>query len=70
LFLGSAILIQKNMSRIVGGLFTLFGVCVLLSVFSAGDNWAGMLWFVGFLGFPIITSVTGFLTLMQVRGNR
>ncbi|MEC9451031.1 MAG: hypothetical protein VYB79_01370 [Chloroflexota bacterium] len=67
LFLGSAILIQKNMSRIVGGLFTLFGVCVLLAVFSAGDNWAGMLWFVGFLGFPIITSATGFITLMQDR---
>jgi len=71
LFLGLAILIQKNMSQIVGGLFTFLGVCVLLGgIFSSGDNWAGMLWFIGFLGFPIMTSVTGFLTLMQVRGNR
>jgi len=68
LFLGLAILIQKNMSQIVGGIFTFLGACVLLGgIFSAGDNWAGMLWFVGFLGFPIMTSVTGFLTLMQVR---
>ena len=70
LFLGLAILIQKNMSQIIGGLFTVFGICVLLGgIFSAGDNWAGMIWFIGFLGFPIMTSVTGFLTLWQVRKN-
>ena len=70
LFLGLAILIQKNMSKIVGGLFTVFGICVLFGgIFSAGDNWAGMIWFIGFLGFPIITSVTGFLILWQARKN-
>ena len=68
LFLGLAILRQKNFNQIVGGFFTFFGVCVLLGgMLSAGDNWAGMIWFIGFLGFPIMTSVTGFLTLMQVR---
>ena len=70
LFLGLAILIQKNMSKIVGGLFTFFGVCVLFGgMLSVGDNWAGMIWFIGFLGFPIITAVTGFLILWQARKN-
>jgi hypothetical protein len=70
LFLGLAILRQKNFNQIVGGLFTFFGVCVLFGgMLSAGDNWAGMIWFIGFLGFPIITAVTGFLILRQVRKN-
>ena len=70
LFLGLAILRQKNFNLIVGGLFTFFGVCVLLgSMLSAGDNWAGMIWFIGFLGFPIMTAVIGFLTLRQVRNK-
>ena len=70
LFLGLAILRQKNFNQIVGGFFTFFGVCVLLGgMLSAGDNWAGMIWFIGFLGFPIITAVTGFLILRQVRKN-
>ena len=83
LFLGLAILKQKNFNqrvsffkisfnnnKIVGGLFTFFGVCVLFgSMLSAGDNWAGMIWFIGFLGFPIMTAVIGFLTLRQVRNK-
>ena len=70
LFLGLAIFRQKNFNLIVGGLFTVFGVCVLLgSMLSAGDNWAGMIWFIGFLGFPIMTAVIGFLTLRQVRNK-
>lgn len=69
LFLGVAILKQKNFNKIIGGLFTFFGVCVLFSIFSQGDNWAGMIWFIGFLGFPIITAVTGFLTLRQIRNK-
>ncbi len=70
LFLGLAIFIQKNMSKIVGGLLTVFGICGLFGgIFSAGDNWAGMIWFVGFLGFPIMTSVTGFLVLREARKN-
>ena len=68
LLLGLAIIKQKNLSQIVGGLFTFFGACVLFgSIFSAGDNWAGMLWFVGFLGFPVTTAATGVLILRSTR---
>ena len=64
LLLGLAIVKQKNLSPIVGGFFTFFGVCVLFGgMFSEGDNWAGMIWFIGFLGFPLITATTGFLIL-------
>ena len=64
LLLGLAIVKQKNLSRIVGGLFAFFGACVLFGgMFSEGDNWAGMIWFIGFLGFPLITATTGFLIL-------
>ena len=71
LFLGLAIVKQKNLSPIVGGLFTFLGMCVLLGgMLSEGDNWAGMIWFIGFLGFPIITAVTGILTLREARNNK
>ena len=64
LLLGLAIVKQKNLSPIVGGFFTFFGVCVLFGgMFSEGDNWAGMIWFIGFLGFPLMTAATGFLIL-------
>ena len=70
LFLGLAILRQKTFNQIVGGLYTFFGVCVLFGgIFSQGDNWAGLIWFIGFLGFPIMTAVTGFLILRQVRNK-
>ena len=70
LFLGLAILRQKTFNQIVGGLYTFFGVCVLFGgIFSQGDNWGGLIWFIGFLGFPIMTSVIGFLTLRQVRNK-
>ena len=71
LFLGLAIVKQKNISPIVGGLFTFLGMCVLVGgMLSEGDNWAGMIWFIGFLGFPIITAVTGILTLREARNNK
>ena len=71
LFLGLAIVKQKNISPIVGGLFTFLGLCVLVGgMLSEGDNWAGMIWFIGFLGFPIITAVTGILTLREARNNK
>ena len=71
LFLGLAILKQKNMSQIIAGIFTFSGACILFGgIFSVGDNWAGMLWFVGFLIFPIITAVTGFITLKQARSKK
>ena len=71
LFLGLAIVKQKNINPIVGGLFTFLGMCVLVGgMLSEGDNWAGMIWFIGFLGFPIITAVTGILTLREARNNK
>ena len=64
LLLGIAIVRQKNLSPIVGGFFAFFGACVLFGgMFSEGDNWAGMIWFIGFLGFPLTTAATGFLIL-------
>jgi hypothetical protein len=54
----------------VGGFFIFFGACVLFGgMLSEGDNWAGMIWFVGFLGFPIITAVTGVLTLRNAKNK-
>ena len=68
LFLGLAIVRQKNLNQIVGGLFAFFGTCILLGVmFSAGDNLGGMIWFIGFLGFPITTAAAGFLILRSAR---
>ena len=64
LLLGLAIVKQKNLSPIVGGFFAFFGACVLFGgMFSEGDNWAGMIWFIGFLGFPLTTATTGVLIL-------
>ena len=64
LLLGLAIVKQKNLSPIVGGFFAFFGACVLFGgMFSEGDNWAGMIWFIGFLGFPLTTAATGLLIL-------
>ena len=64
LLLGLAIVKQKNLSPIVGGFFAFFGACVLFGgMFSAGDNWAGVIWFIGFLGFPLTTATTGLLIL-------
>ena len=68
LLLGLAIVKQKNLSPIVGGFFAFFGACVLFGgMFSSGDNWAGMIWVIGFLGFPLMTAVTGFLILWSAR---
>ncbi|MBM03785.1 MAG: hypothetical protein CL766_03240 [Chloroflexi bacterium] len=68
LLLGLAIVKQKNLSPIVGGFFAFFGACVLFGgMFSSGDNWAGMIWFIGFLGFPLMTAATGFLILWSAR---
>ena len=68
--LGLAIIKQKNLSPIVGGLLVFFGACVLFGgMFSQGDNWAGMIWFIGFLGFPLITITIGFLILKSSKEN-
>ena len=64
LFLGLAIFKQKNLHKIVGGLFAFFGACVLFGgIFASGENWAGGIWFIGFLGFPVMSAATGFLIL-------
>ena len=64
LFLGLAIVKQKNLHRIVGGLFTFFGACILFGgILGSGENWAGGIWFIGFLGWIIITLVLGGLTI-------
>ena len=64
LLLGIAIIRQKNLNQIVGGLFALFGACILVGgLFSAGGNLGGTIWFAGFLGWIFTTIAAGFLIL-------
>jgi hypothetical protein len=74
LLLGIAIFRQKNLSQIVGGIAALFGACMvgggLASSFmtsSGSDNIGGLIWFIGFLGWIIITVVIGGITIKQAR---
>jgi len=62
LLLGIAIIRQKNLNQIVGGLFILFGACIVVGgIFSVGDNIGGMIWLTGFLGWLLTTIATGIL---------
>ena len=74
LLIGIAIVKQQNLNQIAGWITALFGTCLLIgTMLPAGDPGlettttvgaiAGMLWFIGFLGWPIITLVIGFLVL-------
>ena len=70
LLLGIAIIRQKNLNQIVGGLFALFGGCILVGgMASSGDNIGEMIWFIGFLGWIIMTMVLGILTILSARKN-
>ena len=74
LLIGIAIVKQQNLNQIAGGLAAFFGTCLLMgTVLPSGDPGlettttlaaiGGTLWFIGFLGWPIITLVIGILVL-------
>ena len=74
LLIGIAIVKQQNLNQIAGWITALFGTCLLIgTILPAGDPGlettttvgaiAGMLWFIGFLGWPIITLAIGILVL-------
>ena len=78
--LGIAIVRQKNLNQIVGGLTGLSGAFFLISLLMpAGDPGlaetstteaiGGILWFIGFLSWVILTMVLGGLTIKQARSN-
>ncbi len=78
LLLGIAIFRQKNLNQIVGGVTGLFGALLILGmVLPAGDPSldststieaiGGMLWFIGFLGWVLMTMVIGGITIKQAR---
>ena len=74
LLIGIAIVKRQNLNQIAGWIAALFGTCLLIgTILPAGDPSlettttvgaiAGMLWFIGFLGWPIITLAIGVLVL-------
>ena len=72
--LGIAIFRQKNLNQIVGVITALFGACIsvgsLASSFmtsSGSENIGGLVWFIGFLGWIVMTVVLGGLTIKQAR---
>jgi hypothetical protein len=69
LLLGTAIFRQKNLNQIVGGIAALFGACIVVGglASSVSDNIGGLIWFIGFLGWIVITVVLGGLTIKQAR---
>ena len=70
LLLGIAIVRQKNLKQIAGGLTGLFGALLLLVwVIPIEGEAFGMVGFIGFLGYPIMTIVLGVLTIMQARSE-
>ena len=80
LLLGIAIIRQKNLHQIVGGITGLSGALLLVGVLMpSGDPGAastssteaigGTLWFIGFLGWIIMTMALGILTILSARKN-
>jgi hypothetical protein len=70
LLLGIAIFRQKNLNRIVGGITALFGALLLLGWVLPFESEAfGMVGFIGFFGWPIMTVVLGILTIIQARSE-
>jgi len=79
-FLGIAIVRQKNLNQIVGGLTGLSGAFFLISMLMpAGDPGlaetstaaaiGGISWFIGFLSWIIMTMVIGGITIKQARSS-
>ena len=80
LLLGIAIFRQKNLNQIVGGVTGLFGVLLTLGLIlpaadpgldssSTIEAIGGMSWFIGFLGWIIMTMVIGGITIRQARSS-
>ena len=80
LLLGIAIFRQKNLNQIVGGITGLFGFLLTLGLIlpaadpgsessSTVEAIGGMLWFIGFLGWVIMTMVIGGITIKQARSS-
>ena len=80
LLLGIAIFRQKNLNQIVGGVTGLFGVLLTLGLIlpaadpgldssSTIEAIGGMSWFIGFLGWIIMTMVIGGITIKQARSS-
>ena len=70
LLLGIAIVRQKNLNLIAGGFTALFGALLLIGWILPIENEAfGLVGFIGFLGWPIMTIVLGILTIRQARSE-
>ena len=80
LLLGIAIFRQKNLNQIVGGITGLFGFLLTLGLIlpaadpgldssSTIEAIGGMSWFIGFLGWIIMTMVIGGITIRQARSS-
>ena len=70
LLMGIAIVRQKNLNLIAGGFTALFGALLLIGWILPIENEAfGLVGFIGFLGWPIMTIVLGILTIRQARSE-
>ena len=68
LLLGIAIIRQKNLNQIVGGIAALFGAFMVGGGYlSEIVDIGGLIWFIGFLGWRLITIVIGGITIKQAR---
>tara|TARA_Y100001970_G_scaffold193635_1_gene235311 strand:- start:9637 stop:10296 length:660 start_codon:yes stop_codon:yes gene_type:complete len=74
LLIGIAIVKQQTLNQIAGWITALFGICLIIGAVLPSDDPSlettttlaaigGIIWFIGFLGWPIITLVLGILVL-------
>ena len=74
LLIGIAIVKQQTLNQIAGWITALFGTCLIIGAVLPSDDpglettttlaaIGGIIWFIGFLGWPIITLVLGILVL-------